>query len=122
LFNPAFEAARFTTLDSFSRGEETFPDDQPPFVLSIATSADWATRLIFPVGQWIGMDRTELLKKTIGNYPSYRTHVLEQMSLNACGRTAWRRSPRYFDRAVYAFIASRVRNWLISPIIRLWLR
>jgi len=64
-------------LDSFSRGEETFPNDQPPLVLSIATSADWTTRLIFPVGQWIGMDRTELLKKTIGNYPSYRTHVLE---------------------------------------------
>src|SRR5262245_8785915 len=45
LLNPAFEAARYTALDSFIRTQEHFANDQLPLLLSVSSDGDWATQI-----------------------------------------------------------------------------
>ena len=53
LLNPAFEAARYTALDSFIRPKEPFHEDQLPLLLSVSSDGDWATEYLFPLGQML---------------------------------------------------------------------
>ena len=84
LLNPAFEAARFTPVDTIGRFEESFLPEQPPLLVSISTTGDWATRMLFPLGQWIGMDRTRLTSTTLGNYELFQTHELQLSEKSSC--------------------------------------
>ncbi|WP_213780774.1 hypothetical protein [Caballeronia sp. dw_276] len=80
LLNPAFEASRYTALDSSRRYQESFSPNQPPSLLSISTSNDDATRLAFPVGQFIGTRWDERERTTLGNYNVYQTHTMKHDS------------------------------------------
>ncbi|MBR1164620.1 hypothetical protein [Bradyrhizobium elkanii] len=78
LLNPAFEAARYSTINSFTRNRETFSPTQAPLVITISSSGDWATKAAFPFGQWLGLARTSRELHTLGNYAAFRTHLLEK--------------------------------------------
>jgi hypothetical protein len=84
LLNPAFEASRYTAIDSFMRNEEIFTSNQPPLMITVSTDNDWATRTAFPLGQVLGLSLDERAKTTLGNYESYYTHSLVR-SDDACG-------------------------------------
>jgi hypothetical protein len=103
LLNPAFEAARYTVLESLARAREHFADDQPPLLLSVSSGGDWATQIFFPLGQLLDHYRSPPMKKpfslgqllghyssgpeitTLGNYPEYQTHSLVRHGSPACG-------------------------------------
>ncbi len=53
LVNPAFEASTYVRLHAQNRHEERFPAEQMPLLLTISSTADWATRFAFPAGQWL---------------------------------------------------------------------
>jgi hypothetical protein len=76
LINPAFEAARYTTLNSFMRNEEVFSQRQPPLMITVSTNNDSATKLFFPVGQLFGLSFDKRAVTTLGNYDRYYTHIL----------------------------------------------
>ncbi len=84
LLNPAFEAALYTSLDDVFRNEEQFDDRQLPLLLSVSSESDLATRIAFPVGQWLGFSRTVLEDTTLGNYKCYQTHVLKPVNGRDC--------------------------------------
>jgi hypothetical protein len=76
LLNPAFEASRYTSIDDITRKDEHFAASQPPLLISVSTDNDWATRLAFPIGQWLGLSRSQRELTTLGNYRPYFTHAL----------------------------------------------
>ena len=82
LLNPAFEASRYTAIDDITRHDEHFRTTQAPLLISISTDNDWATKKAFPVGQWLGLSRSERELTTLGNYQPYVTHSLLPLSAN----------------------------------------
>jgi hypothetical protein len=85
LINPAFEAARYTTLNSFMRNEEVFSQQQPPLMITVSTDNDSATKYAFPVGQLLGLSFDERAQTTLGNYKRYYTHTLFVPKGEKCG-------------------------------------
>ncbi|MCK1574072.1 hypothetical protein [Bradyrhizobium sp. 174] len=83
LLNPAFEASLFTAMNDTSRREEIF-ENQPPLLVSISSTGDWATKKAFPVGQWFDGFRSEREMITLGNYHRFQTHVLYPSTSEAC--------------------------------------
>ncbi len=84
LINPAFEAARYTTIDSVMRNEEVFSNQQPPLMITVSTDNDAATRTAFPFGQLLGLSFDEKAQTTLGNYKRFYTHSLLVSSGEAC--------------------------------------
>jgi hypothetical protein len=84
LLNPAFEASLFSTFNSITRNEEKFSGNQAPLVLSVATKADSATGMLFPVGQWLGGMLGARERTTLGNYEAYFTHSLAPSDMSRC--------------------------------------
>ncbi|UGY02522.1 hypothetical protein [Bradyrhizobium quebecense] len=84
LLNSAFEASIYTALDDVFRNEEQFNYEQLPLLLSISSKGDQATRLAFPIGQWLSFSRTEQETTTLGNYACYQTHLLEPKTSSNC--------------------------------------
>jgi pimeloyl-ACP methyl ester carboxylesterase len=84
LLNPAFEASIYTALDDVFRNEEHFSPEQLPLLLSISSKGDQATRIAFPIGQWLNFSRTEQEITTLGNYACYQTHLLEPQAGTNC--------------------------------------
>lgn len=76
LLNPAFEASLFTTFDSVRRKEYPFDPHQPPLLISISSETDRATRVAFPVGQFLHFDRAPKRRVTLGNFNDYVSHNL----------------------------------------------
>ncbi|OBY27997.1 alpha/beta hydrolase [Leisingera sp. JC1] len=77
LLNPAFEASIYTALDSVKRvRKERFRRDQQPILVTISTTNDFATKLFFPLGQWVGLLRRPAQLTSIGNFSDYFTHSL----------------------------------------------
>jgi hypothetical protein len=98
LLNPAFEASLYTTLDTFcSRAKETFPEKQAPLLISVATDADEATGMFFPLGQWIGMSRSKRNKTTLGNFEPYQTHSLFETARAQCVKNGETTLTEYFS-------------------------
>jgi hypothetical protein len=85
LINPAFEAARYSSLNDVTRSKETFSEEQLPLLLSVSSKADLATKIAFPVGQWLGFYRSETELTTLGNYKKYQTHSLRSEGADGCG-------------------------------------
>ncbi len=85
LLNPAFESSLYSTFNNILRNTESFPDSQPPLIVAVSSTADWATRFAFPFGQWLGGARTDLEYTTLGNFVgnkstiSYVTHTLKTL-------------------------------------------
>lgn len=78
LLNPAFEASMYTRLDAQRRSKEKFDPHQPPLLVTISSTADWATRFAFPLGQWAAGWLPEQDLITAGNYQQYWTHDLRR--------------------------------------------
>ncbi|MEH2554479.1 pimeloyl-ACP methyl ester carboxylesterase [Bradyrhizobium algeriense] len=76
LLNPAFEASRYTAIDDITRYDEHFKRTQPPLLITVSTDNDWATKMAFPIGQWLGLSRSERELTTLGNYQPFFTHDL----------------------------------------------
>jgi hypothetical protein len=76
LLNPAFEASRYTAIDDITRKDERFKASQPPLLISVSTDNDWATKRAFPIGQWLGLSRSQRELSALGNYRPYFTHTL----------------------------------------------
>lgn len=93
LLNPALEAGAYSAFDSMRRYKENFNDAQPPVMISIGTDNDWATQWFFPLGQWIGLARSEREQTTLGNYRRFFTHelVAENEGSAAGGVSSWDR-------------------------------
>ncbi|UIN34005.1 hypothetical protein [Methylobacterium oryzae] len=84
LLNPAFEASRYSIINDFTRNEERFLASQPPLLITVSSRGDLATRDAFPLGQWLGLARSEREKTTLGNYRPFVTHALERSSKEKC--------------------------------------
>ena len=76
LLNPAIEASHYSALNGFGRGKERFDPNQPPIVITISSEGDNATKIAFPVGQYIGLAQTARERATFGNYKPFWTHYL----------------------------------------------
>lgn len=83
LLNPAFEASRYTPLHRIAT-TSSYARYQAPLLVSVTTSADWATRTAFPAGRFlntqleveVGDEEHLATKHTIGHVPKYVTHEL----------------------------------------------
>jgi pimeloyl-ACP methyl ester carboxylesterase len=91
LINPALEAGAYTAFDSVRRYQERFAETQQPLFLTISTDNDAATRWAFPIGEWVGLARSEREMTTLGNYPEFFTHklVVEEQGSNGSQRSGW---------------------------------
>jgi len=78
LLNPAFEATRYSAINGFIRSRENFAKVQAPLIVTISSEADLATEWAFPIGQSLGLARTERERYTLGNYIPFSTHSLEE--------------------------------------------
>jgi hypothetical protein len=78
LLNPAFEASMFTALHAMRRDDDylQISDRQQPRLLVISTENDFATTVLYPIGQIAGLATRERERKTLGNYDGYVTHDL----------------------------------------------
>jgi pimeloyl-ACP methyl ester carboxylesterase len=84
LLNPAFEASRYSAINDFARDKESFSKDQPPLIITISSTGDWATKSAFPIGQFLGLAWTAREMTTLGNYEPFLTHTLTASDTNAC--------------------------------------
>jgi hypothetical protein len=84
LLNPAFEASRYSAINDFSRNDESFSSTQAPLLITVSSNHDQATKYFFPIGQWLGLARTDREKTTLGNYDPFQTHVLKRSSKEDC--------------------------------------
>lgn len=83
LLNPAFEAMRMAPLYSLAR-TNNYPDGLAPRIVVITSTADWATRITFPLGRYLGTlfqgypnsESAALNRTAIGHYVPYITHQL----------------------------------------------
>ncbi|WP_286899696.1 hypothetical protein [Achromobacter sp. UBA2119] len=81
LLNPAFEASRYSAINSSRRWQEQFDKNQQPVLLSVSTSNDLATKTAFPLGQMLGSRWHSRERETIGNYSDFVTHSLRPSKL-----------------------------------------
>ena len=85
LVNPAFEAARLTSLHDRAAGMK-FPVTQSPILAIFTSETDYATKLAFPMGRYISSlftrynpgqeDQPALDRTAVGHYAGYQTHEL----------------------------------------------
>jgi len=88
LLNPAFEAMRIAPLFTFARSHE-YQEGLPPRLVVITSTADWATKVAFPVGRSLGTifqgypdaHSGKPNRRAIGHYVPYITH---QLVVGAC--------------------------------------
>ncbi|HKN31433.1 MAG TPA: hypothetical protein VJY34_27580, partial [Roseiarcus sp.] len=78
-----------------------FSQEQIPILLSVSTDNDYATKFAFPVGQFVGSERSNLELTTIGNYFEYQTHTLTQTDQSKCLSSEDNSlSERFFDSGI----------------------
>ncbi len=85
LLNPAFEASRYTPLHRImTNPRRPFDRYQAPILVSITSTADWATGWAFPAGRFINTlfekaaspEESTAIKNTMGHVGQYITHKL----------------------------------------------
>lgn len=104
LVNPAFEAARYTSIHQLSVSRDNYASSQPAVLMVVSSDTDTATKIFFPIGRFFSTlfkrtrDSTqkEALKTTIGNYEPYRTHS----GRTAKARGADEEAPLFLDDVV----------------------
>jgi hypothetical protein len=85
LVNPAFEAARLTSLHE-KAAEMNFPETQSPILAIFTSETDNATKRAFPLGRHLSSlftkynpdrpEQSKLDRTAIGHYSGYQTHEL----------------------------------------------
>ncbi len=96
LINPAFEASRYETLHRIAtnRGYGRY---QAPIFVSVTSTADWATRVAFPLGRFFNTifehtaseDENLANNNTIGHIPRYITHRLSKSKESSPHCAGW---------------------------------
>jgi hypothetical protein len=86
LVNAAFEASRYEPLHRQATGRADYNECQQPAFVAVTSKADWATKVTFPVGRWLGTriqalsfidaDERDATLNTPGHLKRYRTHSL----------------------------------------------
>jgi len=95
LLNPAFEATRYTPVHRIAR---RFSGYSRPILVSITTTADWATGKAFPIGRAVNTafesvasdEEDQANNNTIGHVPRYITHRLSKSTLSSPECARWR--------------------------------
>lgn len=99
LLNPAFEASRYTPLHRIvSDPKRQFARYQAPILVSITSTADWATGLAFPFGRFINTlfevaaspEESTAIKNTMGHVDMYTTHKLTASAQNTSVCQQWK--------------------------------
>jgi hypothetical protein len=101
LINPAFEAARYSSLSDMSTERGTYFSEQLPALAVLTSEADLATKIAFPAGRYFSTvfeKERDVLRKNpvvgqnemisqgkanvtaLGHFNSYKTHYLEATS------------------------------------------
>ena len=84
LLNPAFEASRYDGVFEASR-HYTPRDGAPPLLVTLTSTADWATKKAFPVARFVNSifqypssseEQSFAMKRTHGHIDRYLTHTL----------------------------------------------
>lgn len=86
LVNPAMPAREFAPWESLSR-RGSYHADQVPVLISVTSSADWATKLAFPLSRWMAFPLMLVKARrastpvgtsfaTVGHYRPFVTHAL----------------------------------------------
>lgn len=96
LINPAFEASRYENLYRIATGRP-YRRYQSPILVSVTSSADWATGLAFPLGRFFNTMFEHAASKpedtannnTIGHIPRYLTHRLSLTKEESPECTGW---------------------------------
>jgi hypothetical protein len=84
LLNPAFEGSRY---ESLYRASEYYraDDNEPPLLVMLTSTADWATKNAFPVARWFNSifqypsssdEQSVAMRRTPGHTDRYLTHEL----------------------------------------------
>lgn len=84
LLNPAFEGSRYEPVFEASRHYRAAPDE-PPILVMLTSTADWATKNAFPVARWFNSifqypsssdAQSVAMRRTPGHIERYLTHKL----------------------------------------------
>lgn len=87
LVNPAFEAARYTSIHKQSIARGDFSENQPALLLVVTSESDSATKNAFPAGRTLATlfsrtqskEQKKTLRTAVGHYLPYRTHFIEEI-------------------------------------------
>jgi hypothetical protein len=99
LLNPAFEASRYTPLHRIvTSPRRQFTRYQPPILVSVTSTADWATRYAFRAGRFVNTlfentasdEEALAIKNTIGHVDLYVTHELTKTAADPPECRGWR--------------------------------
>jgi len=108
LINPAFEGSRYESLYQAAK-LYTVTSYEPPMLVTITSTADWATKNTFPIGRFFNTlfefpisseEQKVAMRRTPGNIDHYLTHRLsgvgEQQDTNsACAGWIWPKGDRF---------------------------
>jgi len=84
LLNPAFEGSRYEAVFQASRSYRA-ESSEPPLLITLTSTADWATKKAFPVARWINSifqypasseEQSNAMRNTHGHIKAYLTHTL----------------------------------------------
>ena len=84
LLNPAFEGSRYEPVFEASKHYPAV-DREPPVLVMLTSTADWATKNAFPVARWFNSifqypsssdDQSTAMRRTPGHIEHYLTHTL----------------------------------------------
>jgi hypothetical protein len=84
LVNPAFEGSQYEPLFHIATNR-CYRADQRPVMMTVTSSADWATRIAFPLGRKVSTfferarsdGQEDSIIRTVGHADRYQTHKLE---------------------------------------------
>jgi len=94
LINPAFEAARFETLERLA-ATKSFPPGTNCTLAVFTSTADWATGLAFPIGRevstvfesYVNRQQAKANVIAVGHYAPYISYELKMLDKNAKSKT-----------------------------------
>jgi hypothetical protein len=99
LLNPAFEATRYTPLHRIvTHPDRPFSRYQGPILVSVTSTADWATRYAFRAGRFVNTifekaaspEERTAIKNTMGHVDLYITHKLTRSAEEPTTCTGWK--------------------------------
>lgn len=99
LLNPAFEAIRYTPVHRIvTNPHRAFKRYQAPILVSITSTADWATGWAFPLGRFVNTlfektaspEEKTAIKNTVGHVGLYITHKLTRSAEEPATCQEWK--------------------------------
>lgn len=86
LVNPAFEAARYSSIHNQSFARREYSPLQPANLMVVTSESDTATKKAFPAGRYLATifaktqdaEQKKALRTAVGHYKPYRTHFMQE--------------------------------------------